>query len=175
MKEVNKSDPTVYVSVISEAMQWDCARNTLFLQAVNEYDVTMYVLRNYKLAIWTSENNNGSRPAHLLLLTVDTHVFAVLHVFMVFTKGLMVTNKGRSIYNWNPQLYSPVHRTITKHQQQDGRLMGYWLSINPVQKEDMESLTVWTLCSEPCFKWNLYMLKVVNNTTRYRKNVYSRY
>ena len=23
--------------------------------------------------------------------------------------------------------------------------------------------------------WNLYMLKVVNNTTRYKKNVYSRY
>jgi hypothetical protein len=60
----------VYVSVISEAMQWDCTRNTLFLQAVNEYDVTMYVLRNYKLAVWMSENNNGSWPAHLLLLTV---------------------------------------------------------------------------------------------------------
>jgi len=47
-----------------------------------------------------SENNNGSSPTHLLLLTVDTRVFAVLHIFMVFTKGLMVTNKRRSIYNW---------------------------------------------------------------------------
>jgi len=50
MKQVNKADPTLYVSVISEAKQWDCVRNTLFRQAVNEYDVTVYVLRNYKLS-----------------------------------------------------------------------------------------------------------------------------
>jgi hypothetical protein len=68
----------------------------LFRQAVNEYDVTVFVLRNYKLAIWMPENNNGSSYAHLLLLTVDTHMFAVLYIFLVFTDGLMVTDKGGS-------------------------------------------------------------------------------
>ena len=100
MKLVNKSHPAVYVSVVSEAMQWVCTRYTHFGQAVNVYGVTIYVLRNYRLATWMSGNNNGNSPAHLLLLTVDTRVFVVLHIFMVFTKGSMITNRGWTIYNW---------------------------------------------------------------------------
>jgi hypothetical protein len=49
-----------------------------------------------------SENNNRSSPAHLLLLTADTHVFIVLRIFMVFTLSLLVTNTGPSIYNRKP-------------------------------------------------------------------------